>query len=44
MYVAAIQHFNYSEQASKKHNLYIMFLIHSWPWNKVKVIKLDMNL
>ena len=41
MYVATIQHLNYSrqepkeesEQESRKCNLKFIFLIHLWPWN-----------
>ena len=41
MYVVTIQHLNYNEQESKKHNLQFMF--HLWPWNKAKVVKSGMD-
>ena len=43
MYVATIQHLNYSRQ-SKKYNLQFIFLTHLWPWNEVKVIKIAMKM
>ena len=43
LYVANIQHLNYSRQESKqgsrKHNLLLIFLTYLWPWIKIKVIK-----